>query len=356
MSPPPCTVTPMSSLTRNPNALGKRRSNGGAHDASTSKVSAKGSKRSTSEPKREVGKGGSAEPLVVEHMGPAVKLMQQPTSAPPGSVPGGLSSSKPMLDASGTTVATDKSSTENLVDLGLGTTASSSTAEAGAAFFLGELTIREPDTSADENDCGPTCNDAAEAAAAADAADNDDLNRSRRRSPVPSLQCKSSFRSSPAQSPTLKKSVSFHQVHVQEYARTIGDHPDVVLGPPLTIDWEPQHHERHEFESYETVRERTRKTSKIDMRVHPNTRSRMLLSAGVSREEIKDATRTANRIHGQRRSTVANLEVPVVGLVEEATQSAIRKIRRRSWRSGDAKKLGRPGSSGSLSVGSAASS
>ena len=312
---------------------------------------------STSEPKREVGKGGSAEPLVVEHMGPAVKLMQQPTSAPPGSVPGGLSSSKPMLDASGTTVATDKSSAENLVDLGLGTTTSSSAAEeAGAAFFLGKLAIREPDTSLDENDCGPTCNDAAEIKAAAAAADNDDLNRSRRRSPVPSLQCKSSFLSSPSQSPTLKKSVSFHQVHVQEYARTIGDHPDVVLGPPLTIDWEPQHHVAHEFESYETARERTRKTSKIDMRVHPNTRSRMLLSAGVSREEIKDATRTANRIHGQRKSTVANLEVPVVGLVEEATQSAIRKIRRRSWRSGDAKKLGRSGSSGSLSVGSAASS
>ena len=354
MSPPPSAVTPMTSLSR------KRPSNGGTHSssaaaASTSKVRAQGSKCSTSEPKREVGKGGSAEPLVMEHMGPAVKLMQQPTSAPPGSVPGGLSSSKPMLDASGTTVATDKSSAENLVDLGLGTTTSSSAAEeAGATFFLGKLAIREPDTSTDESDCGPTltCNDAA----AADAADNDDLNRSRRRSPVPSLQCKSSFRSSPAQSPTLKKSVSFHQVHVQEYARTIGDHPDVVLGPPLTIDWEPQHHERHEFESYETARERTRKMSKIDMRVHPNTRSRMLLSAGVSREEIKDATRTANRIHGQRKSTVANLEVPVVGLVEEATQSAIRKIRRRSWRSGDAKKLGRPGSSGSLSVGSAVSS
>ena len=73
------------------------------------------------------------------------------------------------------------------------------------------------------------------------------------------------------------------------------------------------------------------------------------MSAGVSKEEIKAATRTANRVSSQRKNTVAALEVPIVGMVEEATQSVRRKIKRRSWRSGDAKKLtGRSGSSGSL--------
>jgi len=242
---------------------------------------------------------------MIEQAAPSVRLTKQPTSAPSSkTVQGGFSSSNPtittsvsggVLDASGTTVATDKSSTDNLV---------------------GKLIIHEADTSSDENDCDPETS-----------------------TPAPTLQCKSSFLSAP-KPPAMKKAVSFHQVHVQEYARTIGDHPDVVLGPPLSIDWEPHHHEAHEFEDYESSREGMRKASKIDMRVHPNTRNRMLISAGVSKGEIKAATKAANRVSSQRKSTVASLEAPVIVLLEEAAQSAMRKIKRRSWRSGDAKKLG----------------
>mmetsp|Transcript_22400 Transcript_22400/g.64300 ORF Transcript_22400/g.64300 Transcript_22400/m.64300 type:complete len:350 (+) Transcript_22400:240-1289(+) len=340
MSPPSCAVTPpMGSFhsTRKTKAaaaaLGNL-SNGGKSSAASSSgqvVIAQGT-GSASEPKREAGKKGGLPSkdingglVMIEQAAPSVRLTKQPTSAPSSkTVQGGFSSSNPtittsvsggVLDASGTTVATDKSSTDNLV---------------------GKLIIHEADTSSDENDCGPT--DAAEAA------DTDDLGGSRRRSPAtsalaPTLQCKSSFLSAP-KPPAMKKAVSFHQVHVQEYARTIGDHPDVVLGPPLSIDWEPHHHEAHEFEDYESSREGMRKASKIDMRVHPNTRNRMLISAGVSKGEIKAATKAANRVSSQRKSTVASLEAPVIVLLEEAAQSAMRKIKRRSWRSGDAKKLG----------------
>ena len=284
---------------------------------------------SSSQPKREVGENiglpledSTAGLVMVEHVGPPVRLTKQPASVSQG-----------VFDASGTT---DKSSTDNLV---------------------GKLTIREADSSSDENDVGPTATGFVRTSA-----DNGDvLGGSRRRAPIPStsstsLASKSSFLSSPKSSRTrIKKSVSFHQVQVQEYARTIGDHPDVVLGPPISIDWEPYHHEAHDFDDYETIREGRRKGSKIDMRIHPNTRNRMMISAGVSKEEIKAATRAANRVSSQRKSTVASLEVPAITMVEEVAQSLKRKIKRRSWRSGDAEKLGRSTSNGSLSAGSVSS-
>ena len=268
---------------------------------------------------------------MVEHTGPPVRLAKQPASVSEG-----------VLDASGTT---DKSSSDNLV---------------------GKLTIREVDSSvsSDENDVGPTTTTATPGCVRTSADNGDVLGGSRRRAPMPSassasLASKSSFRSSPKQSSPaatrIKKTVSFHQVQVQEYARTIGDHPDVVLGPPISMDWEPQHREAHDFDDYETTREGRRKASKIDMRIHPNTRNRMMISAGVSKEEIKAATRTANRVSSQRKSTVASLEVPAITMVEEAAQSLKRKIKRRSWRSGDAEKLGRSTSNGSLSAESVSS-
>ena len=283
---------------------------------------------SSSGTKREVGENtglpledSTAGLVIVEHVGPPVRLTTQPASVSQG-----------VLDASGTT---DKSSTDNLV---------------------GKLTIREADSSSDENDVGPTATGFVRTSA-----DNGDvLEGSRRRAPIPStsstsLASKSSFLSSPKSPARIKKSVSFHQVQVQEYARTIGDHPDVVLGPPISIDWEPQHHEAHDFDDYETTRESRRKGSKIDMRIHPNTRNRMMISAGVSKEEIRAATKAANRASSQRKSTVASLEVPAITMVEEVAQSLKRKIKRRSWRSGDAKKLGRSTSNGSLSAGSVSS-
>ena len=305
-------------------ALGKASSVASSQD----KVLAQGG-GSSSGTKREVGENtglpledSTAGLVIVEHVGPPVRLTKQPASV-----------SRGVLDASGTT---DKSSTDNLV---------------------GKLTIREADSSSDENDVGPTATGFVRTSA-----DNGDvLGGSRRRAPIPStsstsLASKSSIRSSPKSSRTrIKKSVSFHQVHVQEYARTIGDHPDVVLGPPISIDWEPHHHEAHDFDDYETTREGRRKGSKIDMRIHPNTRNRMMISAGVSKEEIKAATRAANRVSSQRKSTVASLEVPTITLVEEVAQSLKRKIKRRSWRSGDAEKLGRSTSNGSLSAGSVSS-
>jgi hypothetical protein len=281
-------------------------SGGEATAASLDKTQAQSTDPFSSGAKREVGKLGAAGPLhrqvVVEHAGPSVRLAKHPASVPPSNAQPSMS--RELLDSSGTTVATDKSSTENL---------------------LAKVTIREADTSSDEDNNDPATS-----------------------STAPALRAKSSFRSSPKPS-ALHKSVSFHKVHVQEYARTIGDHPDVLLGPPISIGWEPQCLEAHGIDDFETARAVGRKASKIDLRIHPNTRKRMLMSAGVDKEEIKAATRAANRVASQRKNTAAALEVPVIGLVEELTQSLKRKIKRRSWRSGDAGKLERSTSSGSLS-------
>ena len=345
MSPPSCAISPMPSTSGRKieaatTALEKLPSSGGKTSAPSQDKAQAQSAGSSSGTKREVGQDiglplddASAGLVMVEHVGPPVRLAKPPSSAPASKTQATTTSVRQgVLDASGTT---DKSSTDNLV---------------------GKVTIREADSSSDENDEGPTATGLVRTAA-----DNGDvLGGSRRRAPIPStsstsLASKSSFLSSPKSPARLKKSVSFHQVHVQEYARTIGDHPDVVLGPPVSIDWEPHHHEAHDFDDYEATREGTRKESKIDMRIHPNTRNRMMLSAGVTKEEIKAATKAANRASSQRKSTVASLEVPVITLVEEVTQSLKRKIKRRSWRSRDAEKLGRSISNGSLSARSVSS-
>ena len=134
--------------------------------------------------------------------------------------------------------------------------------------------------------------------------------------------------------PTMRKSVSFHEVGVREFARTVGDHPDVKQGPPVSMEY-------HHFDerclgtvhAYEEGRGPRREI--LELRTHPNTRYRMLLAAGHGKDEIRQATREANRMGRQRRSTASLVDLPVITVAQEATQSIRRKMKRGSWRSGD---------------------
>jgi len=218
--------------------------------------------------------------------------------------------------------AADPSPRKSPLDNSTGSTSSTIATEFVSCDNLMEkLTIHEADSSSDDPDATT-----AAPLSPADAKESSSAQRS-----AVSTGNKDKGKGSAKSKTSLKKSVSFHQVEVREYARTIGDHPDVFLGPPVTIDWESHHRTSRDIDEYES--NRGERKNSIQMRMHPNTRKRMMLSAGVSKEDIKAATKAANKAQTQRKNTVAFLEVPIVGVVEEITQSACRKFKRRSWRS-----------------------
>ena len=49
----------------------------------------------------------------------------------------------------------------------------------------------------------------------------------------------------------MKKNVSFSTVNIREYERTLGNHPDVAGGPPITFDWDYQEAGSLPVEQYE---------------------------------------------------------------------------------------------------------
>ena len=130
---------------------------------------------------------------------------------------------------------------------------------------------------------------------------------------------------------TPKKSVSFHQVSIREYPRTIGDNPEVGLGCPIGLSWEYHELATEEIDAYESSR--GQRKSSTQMRLHPTTRHRMMLAAGASKEEIKTATKEAAKVQ-RRRVCTANLDfLPLWTRTELLLQSLKRKLKRRSWRS-----------------------
>lgn len=130
---------------------------------------------------------------------------------------------------------------------------------------------------------------------------------------------------------TPKKSVLFHQVSIREYPRILGDHPDVGLGPPISIDFDYHQLATEDIDAYESSR--GQRKSSTQMRLHPTTRHRMMLAAGSSKEEIKAATKEAVKVQKQRVCT-ANLDfLPLWTRGELVLQSLKRKLKRRSWRS-----------------------
>lgn len=134
-------------------------------------------------------------------------------------------------------------------------------------------------------------------------------------------------------SPKFKNeaSVSFDHVSIREYPRILGDHPDVGLGPPITISWEYCDVDTLSLDDYES--NRGPRKSKIQLRLHPNTRKRMMLNTGATKKEIEVATKAANKAQRQRVSSNAIQECAFVCAIMSTIQSAKRKIKRRSWRS-----------------------
>jgi hypothetical protein len=122
---------------------------------------------------------------------------------------------------------------------------------------------------------------------------------------------------------TSKKSVSFGVIQVREYNRVLGDNPDVIFGPPISIGWEYTQNDALPMDEYE----RTKPRRKSSLRMSSVTRRNLLLNVfEVPAEEIRAVEREVQKIQKQRSQT---LKQGTAGrVVESAMQSAKRRIRR----------------------------
>jgi hypothetical protein len=65
-----------------------------------------------------------------------------------------------------------------------------------------------------------------------------------------------------------KKRVSFDYIHVREYERILGDHPDTKMGPPLSLGWKYMEQSRMDIGQYERQRYIQRKSQLERLQQH----------------------------------------------------------------------------------------
>lgn len=115
--------------------------------------------------------------------------------------------------------------------------------------------------------------------------------------------------------------VRFAFVQIRTYNRMVGDHPDVHVGPPLTLDWDYEQNDDVLLEDYEN----NRKPKKRVLRLSSITRKNILRNVfDVDDNEILGAEKEIQKIRKQRERT--NKQSKTGAKVENAFQSARRKI------------------------------
>eukprot|EP00522_Entomoneis_paludosa_P005688 CAMPEP_0172455970 /NCGR_PEP_ID=MMETSP1065-20121228/13452_1 /TAXON_ID=265537 /ORGANISM="Amphiprora paludosa, Strain CCMP125" /LENGTH=185 /DNA_ID=CAMNT_0013208541 /DNA_START=66 /DNA_END=623 /DNA_ORIENTATION=+ len=118
----------------------------------------------------------------------------------------------------------------------------------------------------------------------------------------------------------IPSKVSFGFVHIREFNRIVGDHPDTSAGPPITFDW--QHTEREPVEL--TTYEENRPKKRIYLRLSSITRKNMLKNVfGIDEKEIAASEKEVQKIRKQRESTFKQ------GKVGKSMEAASRKIKKR---------------------------
>ena len=102
------------------------------------------------------------------------------------------------------------------------------------------------------------------------------------------------------------RTVHWGTVTQRKYPIIPGDHPDTMIGPPLTIAWEPVSEKTMELAAFEAKREACK--NEDDLRLGWMVRRRMLRSLGFSDEEMEVAQKKAQKGRKQRESTVSRLK------------------------------------------------
>ena len=124
--------------------------------------------------------------------------------------------------------------------------------------------------------------------------------------------------------PPKRGSVSFKAIKIREYDQTVGDHPSVSYGPPISLDWNYSEKDEVDLDSYEELRGGRRSLREMQMNYYAR-KNTLMWKFGHTEEDIKSASKDANKSQRQRAITKALLPV---SKVEEVMQSAKRKMKR----------------------------
>merc|ERR1719428_888395 len=98
-----------------------------------------------------------------------------------------------------------------------------------------------------------------------------------------------------------RRSVSFGPIHVRQYERIVGDHPDTKVGVPLSIGWgyyeDDNYPDGVSIERYESDRIRKGK-----MRMSSITRKNLLLNVfGLPEKEVLQAEKRSKKLRKERQ-------------------------------------------------------
>jgi len=130
-----------------------------------------------------------------------------------------------------------------------------------------------------------------------------------------------------------KKNVVFHEVTVRDYSITLGDHPNVSYGPPIMLSWDYLEYDPLAIDEYEIHHEKRRNMRQMMLNYY--RRRDMLLCYGeYNQEELRAAWKAVKKVKRQRYITRSYFTPLPVRVVEDACESAVRKIKRRMSKSG----------------------
>lgn len=128
----------------------------------------------------------------------------------------------------------------------------------------------------------------------------------------------------PPVEPHQATKVRFGTISSRTFNRIVGDHPDVVVGPPMTFSWEYMDGEAIELDEYET----NRAPKKRVLRMSSITRKNLLGNVfEISEEEMLGAEKEIQRIRKQREAT--SKQAKSSAKVEGALKTARKKFFRR---------------------------
>jgi hypothetical protein len=127
---------------------------------------------------------------------------------------------------------------------------------------------------------------------------------------------------------TPNRNISFGEVTVRNFDRTLGDHPDCEVGPPVTLDWTYEEDEPRDIDAFEIERRVKRMPSCKYLSISAARREKLLLRQGFSREELQHAETLCETTREQRMKTVVNLKYMRAAYTLEVIKRAISAPRR----------------------------
>ena len=120
---------------------------------------------------------------------------------------------------------------------------------------------------------------------------------------------------------------SFSFLHVSSSALNSTDHPNVSYGPPITLSWDYLEYDPLDIDEYEIHHPKRRNLRQMGLNYYQR-RNLLLLQTDYTEEELRLAWKSVKKAKQQRYITRTYTSAFPVRIVEDACQSAVRKVKR----------------------------